>query len=92
MRLLCCDVRRASLAVDARRSVSTRVASYRRATHGRVAWAHSHGQRGVPAGVSWHICLGAWLGVGLGHRLGWGLGWLGHGAQAALLWGFSLWL
>ena len=58
------------------------------ATHGRVAWAHSHGQRGVPAGVSWHICLDAWLGVGLACRLGW----LGHGAQAALLWGFSLWL
>ena len=73
---------------DARRSVSTRVASYRRATHGRVAWAHSHGQRGVPAGVSWHICLDAWLGVGLAFRLGW----LGHGAQAALLCGFSLWL
>ena len=88
MRLLCCDVRRASLGVDARRSISTRVASYRRATHGRVAWAHSHGQRGVPAGVSWHICLDAWLGVGLACRLGW----LGHGAQAALLLGFSLWL
>ena len=50
---------------------------------GALAWAAGGARGGVMAYMSRRMAGGG---------AGWGLGWLGHGAQAALLWGFSLWL